>query len=76
VSEEEQKQRNLVSAAADAWQALNEIRACVGVARDWYGDEVGDDGDEIDRIVDTLGAAIKAATGKEALSVYTGGLET
>jgi hypothetical protein len=41
-----------------------------------YGDEVGDDGDEIDRIVDTLGAAIKAATGKDALSVYTGGLET
>jgi hypothetical protein len=41
-----------------------------------YGDEVGDDGDEIDRIVDALGLAIKAATGKNALSVYTGGLET
>jgi hypothetical protein len=41
-----------------------------------YGDEVGDDDKEIDRIVDALGAAIKAATGKEALSVYTGGLET
>ena len=75
MSEEEQKQRDLVSAAADAWQSLNKIRACCGRAYDLYGDEVGDDSDEIDRIVDTLGAAIKAATGKEALSVYTGGAE-
>jgi hypothetical protein len=76
VSEEEQKQRDLVLAAADAWQSLNKIRACCGRAYDLYGDEVGDDDKEIDRIVDALGAAIKAATGKEALSVYTGGLET
>jgi hypothetical protein len=76
VSEQEQKQRDFILAAADAWQALNAIRACCGRAYDWHGDKVGDDCDEIDRIVDTLGAAIKAATGKEALSVYTGGLET
>jgi len=76
VNEQEQKQRNLVLAAADAWQALNAIRACCGRAYDWHGDEVGDDDKEIDRIVDALGAAIKAATGKDALSVYTGGLET
>jgi hypothetical protein len=73
---EEQKQRNLILAAADAWQSLNKIRACCGRAYDLYGDEVGDDGKEIDRIVDALGLAIKAATGKNALSVYTGGLET
>ena len=73
---EEQKQRNLVLAAADAWQSLNKIRACCGRAYDWYGDEVGDDDEEIDRIVETLGAAIKATTGKDALSVYTGGMET
>lgn len=76
MNEQEQKQRNLVLAAADAWQALNAIRACCGRAYDWHGDEVGDDDKEIDRIVDALGAAIKAATGKDALSVYTGGLET
>jgi hypothetical protein len=76
VNEEEQKQRNLVLAAADAWQSLNKIRACCGRAYDWHGDEVGDDCQEIDRIVDTLGLAIKEATGKNALSVYTGGLET
>jgi hypothetical protein len=75
VSEDEQKQRNLVLAAADAWQSLNKIRACCGRAYDWHGDEVGDDDKEIDRIVDTLGAAIKEATGKNALSVYTGGAE-
>jgi len=73
---EEQKQRDLILAAADAWQSLNKIRACCGRAYDLYGDEVGDDAKEIDRIVDTLGAAIKEATGKDALSVYTGGLET
>jgi predicted Zn-dependent peptidase len=76
VSEQEQKQRNLVLAAVDAWQALNAIRACCGRAFDRWGDEVGDDDKEIDRIVETLGAAIKAATSKDALSVYTGGLET
>jgi hypothetical protein len=76
MSEDEQKQRDLILAAADAWQSLNKIRACCGRAYDLYGDEVGDDGDEIDRIVDALGLAIKAATGKNALSVYTGGLET
>ena len=76
MSEQEQKQRDLILAAADAWQALNAIRACCGRAFDRWGDEVGHDGDEIDRIVETLGAAIKAATGKNALSVYTGGLET
>ena len=76
MSEDEQKQRDLILAAADAWQSLNKIRACCGRAYDWYGDEVGDDDKEIDRIVETLGAAIKATTGKDALSVYTGGLET
>ena len=76
MSEEEQKQRDLILAAADAWQSLNKIRACCGRAYDWHGDEVGDDDKEIDRIVETLGTAIKAATGKNALSVYTGGLET
>ena len=76
MSEQEQKQRDLILAAADAWQSLNKIRACCGRAYDWHGDEVGDDDKEIDRIVETLGAAIKAATGKNALSVYTGGLET
>ena len=73
---EQQKQHNLVLAAADAWQALNAIRACCGRAYDWRGEQVGHDEQEIDRIVDTLAAAIKAATGKEALSVYTGGLDT
>ena len=76
MSEQEQKQHDLVEAAADAWQSLKKIRAHCGRAYDLYGDEVGDDGREIDRIVETLGAAIKAATGKDALSVYTGGLET
>ena len=76
MSEGERMERNLVLAAVDAWQALNAIRACCGRAFDRWGDEVGHDGDEIDRIVETLGAAIKAATGKNALSVYTGGLET
>ncbi len=76
MSEQEQKQRDLILAAADAWQSLNKIRACCGRAYDLYGDEVGDDGREIDRIVDALGLAIKEATGKDALSVYTGGLET
>jgi hypothetical protein len=70
VSEDEQKQRDLILAAADAWQALNEIRACVGVARDWYGDQVGPDEDELSRIVDALNASILDATGKNALAVY------
>ena len=76
MSEQEQKQRDLILAAADAWQALNAIRACCGRAFDRYGYKVGEEEEEIDRIVDALGAAIKAATGKDALSVYTGGLET
>ena len=70
MSEQEQKQRNLVNAAADAWQALNEIRACCGVARDWYGDQVGPDEDELSRIVDALNTSILDATGKNALAVY------
>jgi hypothetical protein len=67
---EEQKQRNLVLAAADAWQDLNEILACCGVARDWYGDQVGPDEDELSRIVDALSESIENATGKKALAVY------
>lgn len=70
MSEQEQKQRELVLAAADAWQALNEILACCGVAHDWYGDQVGPDEDELLRIVDALNASIKDATGKSALAVY------
>ena len=70
MSEQEQKQRDLILAAADAWQALNEIVTCVGVARDWYGDQVGPDEDELSRIVDALNASILDATGKSALAVY------